>query len=49
MKDKVLTLKVFLLSKEKKISLVSILTTNTKSQLDHLVDSLVDIRNSIPF
>ena len=28
---------------------VSILSTHTKDQLDHLVDSLVDIRNSIPF
>lgn len=28
---------------------VSILSTHTKDQLDHLVDSLVNIRNSIPF
>lgn len=28
---------------------VSVLSTHTKDQLDHLVNSLVDIRNSIPF
>ena len=65
MKDKVLTLKDFLLSRRRKHRhcresfnktwtsrsdmWVSILSTHTKKQFDHLVDSLVNISNSIPF